>query len=154
METPTFTPSIIYRDPIAATDWLAAAFGFELTMAIDDPDGDVSRGHYEMSSAGSGRVMIGGKWDAEMASPLDIDGRLTQTVHVAIDTDVDAHCDHAKAAGATVVAEPSDQFYGDRTYRVLDHEGHLWTFSQAVRTVTRAEAEAAIGQSIFATGWE
>ena len=37
--------------------------------------------------------------------------------------------------------------------QALDLEGHRWSFSQTVRTVTRAEAEAAIGQPIVATEW-
>lgn len=30
------------------------------------------------------------------------------------------------AAGATVLSEPSDQFYGDRSASVKDPFGHLW----------------------------
>ena len=56
-------------------------------------------------------------------------------------------------AGAISLREPSDQFYGDRTYRAIDLEGHVWSFSAHVRDVTRAEAEAAIGQRIEATSW-
>lgn len=153
METSTFVPSITYRDPKAATTWLAEAFGFELTMAIEDPDGDPAMGHWEMSSAGSGRIMVGGRWDDRTASPLDTDGRVTQGVHVTIDRDIDAHCDTARRAGARIIMEPADQFYGDRTYRATDVENHIWTFSQAVREVTRAEAEDAIGTPIFATEW-
>ena len=67
--------------------------------------------------------------------------------------DLDEHCERARAAGATIAAEPADQFYGDRTYRAIDLEGHCWTFSAHVRDVTRAEAEAAIGQPIQATDW-
>ncbi len=154
METPTFVPAVTYRDPRAATRWLTDAFGFELTMAIEGPDADPAESHYEMDCAGAGRVMIGAAWESRMASPLDVDGHNTQIVHVSIDTDVDAHCATARAAGGRVVMEPADQFYGDRTYRVLDHEGHCWVFSQPVREVTRAEAEAAIGVPIHATRWD
>jgi uncharacterized glyoxalase superfamily protein PhnB len=59
----------------------------------------------------------------------------------------------ARAAGAGIAAEPSDQFYGDRTYRAVDPEGHVWTFARHVRDVTRAEAEAAIGVRIEAPSW-
>jgi uncharacterized glyoxalase superfamily protein PhnB len=43
--------------------------------------------------------------------------------------DIDAHCAHARAASATIVTEPATQFYGDRTYRAQDPEGHIWTFA-------------------------
>lgn len=64
-----------------------------------------------------------------------------------------SHCERARAAGATIAAEPENQFYGDRTYRAIDPEGHAWTFSAHVRDVTRAAAEEAIGQNIEATNW-
>ena len=48
-------------------------------------------------------------------------------------------------------AEPTTQFYGDRTYRCRDPEGHIWTVSQTVASVSREEAEAASGLKII--GW-
>ncbi|MFV0458272.1 MAG: VOC family protein [Actinomycetales bacterium] len=152
MDTPTFAPSLTYRDPKAAVDWLARAFDFELSMAIEDP-GDPTMSHYEMSAQGRGRVMIGAEWADWTRSPIGLDGANTQVTHVHVEGDIDAHCERARAAGATIQYEPQDQFYGDRTYRAVDLEGHVWTFSARVREVTRAEAEAAIGQEIFATDW-
>ncbi len=57
-------------------------------------------------------------------------------------------------AGAQIVVEPADQFYGDRVYRCVDLEGHHWTFAMHVRDVTRAEAEEAIAQPIYAPSWQ
>ena len=153
VEAPTFTSAVTYRDPKAALDWLASAFGFEITMAIEGPPDAPEMCHYEMSSAGHGRVMIGAEWSELVRSPEHVGGANTQSVHVHLAEDVDAHCDRARAAGARVVAEPSDQFYGDRTYQALDLEGHRWVFAQTVRTVSREEAEAALGQPITATDW-
>jgi hypothetical protein len=48
--------------------------------------------------------------------------------------------------------EPADQFYGDRTYRCRDLEGHFWTVGAPVRTVTEAEAEAESGLKVV-KGW-
>lgn len=153
MDEQIFTSSITYSDPRAAVDWLERAFGFELTMAIDGPPEAPNMCHYEMSCAGKGRVMLGGEWDETARSPLSADRVNTQSVHVHIDEDVDSHCERARAAGAEIQYGPEDQFYGDRTYRALDPEGHRWVISQHVRDVTREEAEAAIGQTITATEW-
>jgi uncharacterized glyoxalase superfamily protein PhnB len=153
MESPTFTVGAYYRDPKAALDWLARAFGFEVTMAIDGPEDAPTMCHYEMAIEGRGRVMIGGEWAEWTRSPASIGGVNTQSTHVELTGDLDAHCDRARTAGAVIAAEPEDQFYGDRTYRAVDHEGHVWTFSTHVRDVTRAEAERAIGVKIEATSW-
>jgi len=153
METPTFTVSAFYRDPKAALDWLARAFGFEVTMAIEDADGDPRNSHYEMAIEGRGRIMIGGEWAEWTRSPASVGGINTQSTHVGLARDLDAHCERARSAGATIVAEPEDQFYGDRTYRAVDQEGHVWTFSEHIRDVSRAEAEEAVGVTIEAANW-
>jgi uncharacterized glyoxalase superfamily protein PhnB len=153
MESPTFTIAAFYRDPKAALDWLTRAFGFEVIMMIEGPEDAPHMCHYEMAIEGRGRIMIGGEWAEWTRSPASIGGVNTQSVHVALASDLDAHCARARAAGAGIAAEPQDQFYGDRTYRAVDPEGHVWTFAHHVRDVTRAEAEAALGQKIEAPSW-
>ena len=153
MDDEVFTSSLHYRDPKAALSWLADAFGFEMTMAIDGPPEAPEMCHYEMSCAGRGRIMIGAEWTDFARSPASVGGANTQRVHVALPDRLDEHCERARAAGAMIDAEPTDQFYGDRTYRARDPEGHCWTFSMHVRDVTRAEAEAELGQPIAATNW-
>ncbi|MEP6908956.1 MAG: VOC family protein [Actinomycetota bacterium] len=44
--------------------------------------------------------------------------------------DVDAHYERARAAGAEIGMEPTDQPYGDRRYDAEDLEGHDWFFAQ------------------------
>jgi uncharacterized glyoxalase superfamily protein PhnB len=154
MDEQVFTTSVHYRDPKAALAWLERAFGFEVTMAIDGPPDAPQMCHYEMSSAGRGRIVVGAEWADWVRSPASLGGANTQSVHVHLSGGLDEHCARTRSAGAVIAAEPEDQFYGDRTYRALDLEGHCWTFSAHVRDVTRAEAEATIGQSIVATGWK
>ena len=151
METPTFTVAVTYRDTKAALDWLARAFGFELTMAIEGDD--ALNSHYEMAVEGHGRIMVGGEWSEWTRSPLSVGGVNTQNTHINLTSDVDAHCERARTAGAVIQFEPEDQFYGDRTYRAVDPEGHVWTFAQQVREVSRADAETAIGVPITSTTW-
>jgi uncharacterized glyoxalase superfamily protein PhnB len=155
MEEPTFTSAVVYRQPKAATAWLERVFGFELTMAIDGPPEAPEMCHYEMSThEGRGRIMVGAEWIDWARSPASVGGVNTQLVHVMLESDLDAHCERARAAGAEITAEPEDQFYGDRTYRVVDLEGHHWTFSTKIREVSRAEAEAELGRPIMATQWQ
>jgi uncharacterized glyoxalase superfamily protein PhnB len=153
MDSPVFTSAVTYRDPKAALAWLETAFGFETTMAIDGPPDQPEMCHYEMSSAGRGRIMVGARWSDLVRSPADVGGANTQSVHVHLDSSVDEHCERARGAGAEIIGEPSDQFYGDRVYQALDLEGHRWSFSQTVRQVSKEEAEAALGQPITASEW-
>lgn len=146
--TAGFRSALFYQDPKAALAWLEKAFGFELSMLLEDAQGNLV--HSQMSF-GAGYVMIGQEWSADHKSPKSVGGKNTQTVSIEIETDIDAHFERAKAAGAVIYAAPETQFYGDRTYRCCDPEGHIWTVSQTVKTVSREEAEAASGLKI--TGW-
>jgi uncharacterized glyoxalase superfamily protein PhnB len=151
MAAPVFVSTIFYKDPLATLKWLERAFQFETTSLVTDAEGKV--GHSEMAFQG-GAIQVGGEWDGppvgatRMRSPDSIQGIKTQFVRVHLTEGLDAHCEVARAAGARIVAEPEDQFYGARVYRALDPEGHLWNFSQEVRAVSGEEMEAATGLKI------
>jgi uncharacterized glyoxalase superfamily protein PhnB len=145
---PTFAAAVLYKNPFAALDWLEKAFGFERSMVITDASGNL--GHAEMKF-GDGYIMVGSEWAEYVVSPATVGGKNTQTIHVHLNDGIDAHCEHARAAGAVILREPEDQFYGDRTYMAKDPEGHVWTFAQNLRYVSREEAEKASGLKI--EGW-
>jgi uncharacterized glyoxalase superfamily protein PhnB len=140
--------AVVYRDPRAALTFLEAAFGFELFMLIEDGEGNLA--HSEMR-LGDSAIMVGNEWSDEYKSPASIGGKVTQSIHIHVEEGIDAHCERARAAGMEILMEPQDQFYGDRTYRCRDPEGHIWTVGQSTKAVSREEAEAASGLKI--TGW-
>lgn len=117
-------------------------------MLITDSAGNLS--HSEMSFEG-GVIMVGPEWAAYTAAPVSVGGKNTQNIHVHLSQSVDAHCARATAAGAEIVRALEDQFYGDRTYSARDPEGHVWTFGQTVKRVSRKAAEEASGLKI--EGW-
>jgi uncharacterized glyoxalase superfamily protein PhnB len=144
---PVITPTVFYADPIAAMRWLEKALGFETVLLVQGSDGGV--GYSEMAFNG-GVISVAGEWagdqlgGAKMHSPKNLDGAGTQFLWVKV-PDVDAHCAAARGAGAQIAQEPEDQFYGARTYRVRDPEGHIWCFTQAVRDIPVEEQEKASG---------
>ena len=140
--------ALSYKDPRAALAWLEKAFGFEVTMLIEDGEGAVA--HSEMRF-GDSAVMVGSEWSADHKSPRSVEGKNTQSVHIQIDEDIDAHCERARTAGAEITQAPATQFYGDRTYRCRDLEGHIWTVAETIAVVSREEAEKVSGLKI--TGW-
>jgi uncharacterized glyoxalase superfamily protein PhnB len=147
-----FTPSVFYRDPIAALKWLEQAFGFETTMLVTDATGAV--GHAEMTFEG-GKIGVGGEWaspeilgPAAMKSPASMDGAGSQFIRVALQERIDEHCAAARAAGARITQPPTDQFYGARVYRALDLEGHVWCFDQSIAAPGIEAMEKAKGLTI------
>ena len=143
------TPVLFYRDPMAAIRFIEQAFGFEVAMVMTDSQGRL--GHSELLYDGAA-ISVGGEWESEallgaacMRSPASLDGAGSQFLRIGVNEPIDQHCERARAAGARITQAPEDQFYGDRTYRALDPEGHVWNFAQKVREVSIPDMEAAGG---------
>ena len=138
---PRIASGLYYRDAATMIDWLCSAFGFELRLKVQGDDGRIE--HSELSY-GEGLIMVGqeepegaARFGSRCISPLSAGGT-TQSLMVYVD-DVDAHCGTARAQGANIVSEPSVHDYGedywvDRSYGALDPEGHIWWFSQRLRS--------------------
>jgi uncharacterized glyoxalase superfamily protein PhnB len=110
-------PTLRYRDAAAAIDFLERAFGFERKAVHAGEDGTIF--HSELTY-GRGMVMVGTHKDDRFDT-----GRAV--IYVIVD-DPDAHHDRAKAAGAEIVMELTDQEYGSRDYAAEDSEGNVWSF--------------------------
>jgi uncharacterized glyoxalase superfamily protein PhnB len=142
--TKGLSSSVCYQDPKAAYRWLENAFGFDPLFVLLDADGRLA--HSEMTY-GNSVIMVGSEWSDERKSPKSINGKNTQNIHVQLaeGDDIDAHCVRARTAGAEIIMEPETQFYGDRTYRAKDPEGHVWTFAVTVKKMTPSEWDQAGG---------
>ena len=129
--SPRLSPLLFYDDVAAALEWLAEVFGFEERMRMPGPDGGIVHAEMQLRDA---IVMLGPTSpERGMQSPGKLGG-VNQSLYVFVD-DVDAHFAHARAAGAKIVSEPEDMFWGDRMYYAQDPEGHHWNFAQHVRDV-------------------
>jgi PhnB protein len=121
------TPYLLYEDVPGALDFLSKAFGFQERLRFANDEGTVT--HAEMELGGDSIMM--GDPGPDYVSPKR-GGHTGSQVHVYVD-ELDAHYAQAKAAGATIVSEPTDQEYGDRRYDARDPEGHVWSFATRVR---------------------
>lgn len=142
-----FASALCYVDPNAAFKWLEEAFGFEPLMVLLDENDRIA--HSEMTF-GTGLIMVGSEWSEDHRSPQNLGRKNTQTVHVQLEKgeSIDAHCEQARKAGAEILQEPDTQFYGDRTYRARDPEGHIWTFGVTVHEMAPEEWDKASGGSL------
>ena len=128
-------PMLSYEDVDAAVAWLTRAFGFrERGQRFSDEHGRVTHAEVELDGAvvylgWPGEHYMSPAHHAEVcadarawsAVPFVING-----VHVMVD-DVDAHCERAREAGATILREPESLPFG-RLYSAADLEGQRWMF--------------------------
>jgi len=120
-------PAMRYRNAPAAIDWLCRAFGFEQHLVVPGPDGSIA--HAQLTF-GNGMIMLGSARDDEFGRLMAVPprrGPVTQSPYVIV-ADADAHYARAKAAGAEIVMDITDEDYGGRGYSARDPEGHLWNF--------------------------
>jgi uncharacterized glyoxalase superfamily protein PhnB len=131
----TVTPYLLYEDCDAALDFLARAFGFEEVLRYTGEGGYVN--HAEMKVGAASRIYMGDPGD-QYKSPKRL-GQETCGIYIEVDEDVDALCERAREAGATIREEPVDQEYGHRRFTAEDHEGQVWYFARVVAQVSPEE---------------
>ncbi|HLK88281.1 MAG TPA: VOC family protein [Polyangia bacterium] len=128
------TPYISVKGAAQALDFYQRAFGAEVVVRMDMPDGRV--GHAEMK-IGDSVVMLADEMpemaDAITRSPQTL-GASSFGLMIYLDG-VDARFKQAVDAGAKVKRPLQDQFYGDRTGTIEDPFGHIWTLGTHIEDV-------------------
>jgi len=119
MTRPSVYPVLTYDDADGAIAFFADAFGFTPGEVTRDAEGRIV--HATVTWA-NGVVMISDSRGGD--SPFD----LRPVCLYLVVGDPDAHAAKAKAAGAEMVMELTDQPYGSREYAARDPEGNVWCF--------------------------
>jgi uncharacterized glyoxalase superfamily protein PhnB len=113
-------PVVPYEDIRAAHEFLVNALGFASGGLVEDGNGNVVHGEVLVGDRRIWLHAAAGGLSTPQSSGVQTGGIV---VHVP---DVDAHYERAKAAGAPILREPTDEDYGQREYGVRDPEGHSW----------------------------
>jgi PhnB protein len=122
-----------------AAAWYARAFGAHETGRIPLPGGRVLS---VVLAFGESEVHVGSEFpEAGILSPLSVGGT-SVVLQIATD-DADELWQRALDAGATVVHELADQFWGERHGQLTDPFGHRWNIAQHLRDVSPDEVAAA-----------
>lgn len=127
----TLTPYLVVRGAQAAVEFLKKAFGAEMAFEpLQRPDGKILHAEIKI---GDSRVMIAEESAQHQA--------MTSMLYVYV-PDVDATYQRALAAGGTSVAEPKNQFFGDRTGSIRDPSGNRWEISTRKEDLSPAELQS------------
>jgi PhnB protein len=135
---PAVMPMLVCRDAAAEIDFCKAAFGAVELNRRPGPDGGVAHGLLDIGGA---KVMVEGVWPGIASRPPDPDGSSPVALFVYV-PDVDAAVGRAVGAGAKVLMPVEDRFWGDRTGRIVDPAGHVWTVATRVEEASAADREA------------
>lgn len=130
-------PYLRARNANAAIEYYKQVFGAVEIFRLSEPNGRV--GHAELQF-GPTIVMISDEYPEHgILSPLAFNGTGLM-IHLQVDN-VDEIFQRAVAAGAKVTMEPRDQFYGQRSAKIIDPFGHEWGFGQEIEQVSPEEIQ-------------
>jgi len=123
----TVLPHVIYKNLPEAIAWLVRTLGFVEHYRYGDP---LSGAQVHLGNA---FVMLN-QARGEYRNPAEL-GFRTQSLTLFVE-DVEAHYEHARAAGANLVEDLHETVYGELQYAVVDPEGHHWLFSRHARDLS------------------
>jgi PhnB protein len=125
-------PYLFVEDAAGAIDFYKRAFGAVEHGMIKTPDGRIA--HAELKIGDTVMRLCDNLpiFDAKAPSEL---GGTTVEVFLFVE-DVDAAVRRAADAGASVKAEPKDQYWGDRMAQLRDPYGHHWLVASRVEDLT------------------
>jgi uncharacterized glyoxalase superfamily protein PhnB len=115
-------PYLSYSDGVAAIAWLEA-LGFVTVVRQDDEGGAVQHAELRLGDA----VIMVATADADYTVAPLVDRSTGNGIYLHVE-DVGAIYAAAVAAGATPVFPPETTEWGTDRARVLDPEGHEWSF--------------------------
>lgn len=125
------TPYLYYEDLSGALIFLSRAFGFrKYGRPMSGPDGKLNHAAMKLGDA----MIMMGYPGSKYKNPKRL-GQATQSLYINVDN-VNKHCERARKAGATIIEEPADTFYGHRRYGAEDPEGHQWYFAHDIKKRT------------------
>ena len=132
---PVFMPMLVCRDVAAEIEFCKAAFGAVDTLRRPGPDGNVA--HAVVTIRGA-MIMIEAEWPTLASRAPQPDGSSPVVLYVYLEN-VDAVVERAVAAGASVLSQPTNQFWGDCTARIVDPSGHVWIVSTRIEETSAEE---------------
>lgn len=133
----TVSVSLVVRDAKAAIDFYEKVFRAKELYRLTLPDGGIAHAEFKI---GDTVIMIADEypqWGNKCPGTL---GGSPVVLNVMVD-DPDATVAKAGAEGGKVLVPVADQFYGYRSGRIQDPDGHLWIVSKLIEEVSPDEMQ-------------
>ena len=140
-----FVPYLSIRDAKAAVAFYSSVFGVTPHLLLEMSDGRVMHCEFRI---GNVRFFLSEELPEHggTPSPKSLDGT-TVAIHLYVD-DCDVMFETMAANGSTVLATPTDTFWGERFARVRDPFGHEWGITTQIREMSPKEIQTAAAQML------
>lgn len=133
LSTPMYTVADIDR----SIAYYTGALGLSVANVMKGEDGNTFHAEFQVSADGRPLTILMIGLESAEAGPHGVSPNtggykpsFNAYLYVA---DVDGFIAQAAEAGAEVVEEPTDQFWGDRTAYLRDPDGYLWMIASKIK---------------------
>ena len=126
-------PMLVCQSPEVEMAFCAAAFGAVEQVRRPGPDGLPIHIAMRINEA---FLVVQSEFPDVVASRAPRPDGSSPVVIFAYVADVDQAVERAVAMGAKVLVPAQNQFWGDRTARILDPSGHVWTVASRIEETT------------------
>jgi PhnB protein len=134
----TVTPYLAVRRATEAIEWYKQVFAAEEIVRMAGPDGKLM--HAEIR-VGDAIIMLSDEFvEMDCHAPSAVNPA-TSSIWLYV-PNVDQTFEKATGAGAKILNEVSDMFWGDRLGKVQDPFGHVWCIATHVEDLSQEEIEA------------
>lgn len=131
-------PALAAKDIATSVRFYTDVLGFETSFTLPGDDGVLAHASLKR---GDVEIMFGRLNPDEPHDQGELGKGVALYTTVADSEDIDGLFAHARKAGANVVQEPKDQFWGHRDWTVADSDGYLIVVSKVIAQVTEQEMQ-------------
>jgi PhnB protein len=133
--SPRVIPMLVCRNPEAEIEFCERVLQAEVGIRRPGPDGKTIHAALELGEA---RIIIQAEFPQLASTAPELDGSSPVVIFVYVE-DVDQAVEMALAAGGSVLLPAQDQFWGDRSARVMDPSGHVWTIASRIEDTSEQQ---------------
>jgi PhnB protein len=130
-------PMLVCRDVAAEIDFCKTAFNAVEIVRRPGPDGSAAHAALKISGA---MLMLEAEWPSLASRPPQADGSSPVVLYLYVEN-IDSVIERAVAAGAKILLPVKNQFWGDRTARIIDPASHVWILSTRIEETSSTERD-------------
>jgi PhnB protein len=145
MEIETIVPYLSVVNAEKAVSFYSQIFDVEPTLLLKMPDGTVMHCEFQF---GGVRLFLSEELIAHGGTPSPANlGGTSVAIHLYV-SDCDSMVERMTSAGAELLMEPMDMFWGERFARLRDPFGHEWGISTRQVSMSSSEIQEEV-QKLF-----
>lgn len=130
--SPRVIPMLVCRDVEHEIGFCQRVLAADVVVRRAGPNGHTA---HAALALGDARIILQAEFPQLASRAPQLDGTSPIVVLVYVE-DVDRAVEQAAALGSSVLLPAQNQFWGDRTARVMDPSGHIWTLATRIEDTT------------------